>query len=342
MSADYYQILGVDRSASASEIKKAYRKLARKYHPDVNPDNPEAERKFKEIQEAYAILSDEEKRKQYDTFGRVDGAPDVGFGGFRQTGTSWRDAGGFRFDFGDADIGGGRFQDLGDLFGELFGRERGTRARRRPERGADHEVEIEISFEAAVRGTSITIPVQRQVRCSTCNGSGHVDHRVCPSCHGSGVLISTERLRVKIPEGVADSQRVRVAGKGAEGRGGGKPGDLLVRVRVRPHPFFKREGDDIHTTIPVTFTEAYRGGEIEVGTIHGPVRAKVPPGTNSGRTFRLRGKGVRNTKTRAYGDHMYTVQIVVPKVMSPAGEEAARAVAELYQTNPRKGLPKSL
>jgi len=342
MSADYYQILGVGRSANAAEIKKAYRKLARKYHPDVNPDKPEAEEKFKEIQGAYAVLSDDEKRQQYDTFGRVDGVPDDGFGGFRQSGSTWRDAGGYRVDFGDFDTATGGFQDLGDIFGELFGRGRGAKARRRPERGANHEIEVEIAFDQAVRGTSVTIPVQRQIRCSTCKGGGHTDGGVCPKCHGSGVLISTERLRVKIPEGVADSQRVRVAGKGAEGRGGGKAGDLMVRVRVRPHSFFKREGDNIHTTIPVTFSEAYRGGEIEVGTVHGPVRAKVPAGTNSGRTFRLRGKGVRNTKTRAYGDHMYTVQIVVPKVMSPAGEEAARAVADLYQTNPREGLPDSL
>ena len=342
MSTDYYQILGIGRSANAAEIKKAYRKLARRYHPDVNPENPDAEKKFKEIQEAYAVLSDDEKRQQYDAFGRVDGAPDVGFGGFRQAGSSWRDAGGFRVDVGDFNTSTGRSQDLGDIFGELFGRERGAKTRRRPERGADQEIEVEIAFDHAVRGTSITIPVQRQVRCSSCNSSGHTDGGVCPSCHGSGVLISTERLRVKVPEGVADGQRVRVADKGAEGRGGGKAGDLMVRVRVGPHPFFKREGDNIHTTIPVTFSEAYRGGEIEIGTVHGPVRAKVPAGTNSGRIFRLRGKGVRNTKTRAYGDHMYTVQIVVPKVMSPAGEEAARAVADLYQENPRDDLPTNL
>jgi len=304
VSEDYYRILGIGRSANAAEIKKAYRKLARKYHPDVNPDKPDAEKKFKEIQEAYAVLSDDEKRQQYDTFGRVDGAPDVGFGGFRQTGSQWRDAGGFQVDFGDFDTATGRFQDLGDIFGELFGRERGA--------------------------------------CSICKGSGHTDGGVCPSCHGSGVLISTERLRVKIPEGVADGQRVRVVGKGAEGRGGGSAGNLMVRVRVGSHSFFEREGDNIHTTVPVTFSEAYRGGEIEVGTVHGPVRAKVPAGTNSGRIFRLRGKGVRNTKTRAYGDHLYTVQIVVPKVMSPAGEEAARAVTDLYQANPREDLPTNL
>ncbi len=343
MSGDYYKTLGVGRTATAAEIKKAYRKLARKFHPDVNPDNPEAEKRFKEIQEAYAVLSDDDRRKQYDTFGSVEGGPGAGFDPFRQASSSWRDAGGFRVDFGDAGTAGGGFQDLGDLFGNIFGgRGRAAKPRSRPQRGTDQVVEIEIDFGDAVGGTSVTIPVQRQVRCATCGGSGNADQTVCPSCHGSGILISTERLRVKIPEGVADGQRVRVAGKGAEGRGGGKPGDLFVRVLVRPDVFFKREGDNIHTTIPLTFSEAYRGAEIEIGTVHGPVRAKVPAGTNSGRTFRLRGKGVRNTKTRAYGDHLYTVHIVVPKVMSPAGDETARSVAELYQSNPRDGLPTGL
>jgi molecular chaperone DnaJ len=339
VAADYYKVLGVDRSASSAEIKKAYRKLARKFHPDVNPDNEKAEEKFKEIQEAYAVLSDADKRKQFDTYGRVDGIPDMGFDPFRQASSSWRDAGGVRVDFGDFASGGGGFQDLGDIFGELFGRGRTSKTRRQPRRGADHEVEVEIAFGDAIRGTAVTIPVQRQVACTTCKGSGSTDGRPCASCRGSGVLISTERLRVKIPEGVAEGQRVRVAGKGADGRVGGKPGDLFVRTRVKPDPFFERDGDNIHTTIPLTFSEAYRGGEIEIGTVHGPVRAKVPPGTNSGRTFRLRGKGVRNTKTRAYGDHLYTVQIVVPKVVSPAGEDAARSVSDLYQSNPRQDLP---
>ncbi len=342
VAVDYYTVLGIDRSADAAEIKKAYRKLARKFHPDVNPDNPDAEKKFKEIQEAYSNLSDADKRKQYDTFGRVDGGAGPGFDPFRRASSSWQDAGGFRVDFGDAGSGAGGFQDLGDLFGDLFGGRRSAQTRRRPQNGVDQELEVEIDFADAVRGTSVTIPVQRQIRCTDCGGQGNTGGRVCPSCHGSGVLVSTERLRVKIPEGVADGQRVRVPGKGAEGREGGKPGDLYVRAKVRGNRFFKRDGDDILTTIPVTFAEAYRGAEIEVGTVHGPVRAKVPPGTNSGKTFRLRGKGVRNTKTRAFGDHLYTVQIVVPKVMSPAGEKTARAVADLYQNNPREELPTGL
>jgi molecular chaperone DnaJ len=336
VARDYYQILGVSRKASEAEIKKAYRRLARKYHPDVNPGNQEAEKRFKEIQEAYGVLSDAERRKQYDTFGTVDG--DDGFGPFhRQQAGKWGSPGGFR-----VDLGGGGFQDLGDLFGDLFGGRGRQRSTTRRRDGADQEMTVAVDFIDAARGSTVTLPVQRQVRCSTCRGSGRTESSRCLSCHGAGFVISTERLRVKIPEGVDDGNRIRVAGKGAEGLHGGKDGNLYVRVTVRPHPFFDRDGDNILTTVPVTFPEAYRGAEIEVGTIHGPVRAKLPAGTSSGRTFRLRGKGMRNMKTRAYGDHLYTVQIVVPEVLSPAGQDSARRVAELYAGNPREGLPTSL
>ncbi len=340
VATDYYKTLGVPRSADASEIKKAYRKLARKHHPDVNPGNEEAEGKFKEIQEAYAVLSDKNKKKQYDTYGTVDGDPTAGFDPFRRARSRGprQEAGGYRVDFDG--IGG--FQDLGDIFGQFFGGARPERARPAPRRGADQELAVEVDFADAVRGTTISLPVQRQLRCTTCGGSGTAGRGHCPACHGTGVVISTERMRVKVPEGVANGNRVRVAGKGAEGSQGGTAGDLFVRVSVRTHPFFQRDADNIHSTIPVTFSEAYLGGEVEVGTIHGPVRAKLPPGTNSGRVFRLRGKGARNTKTRAHGDHLYKVEIVVPKVVSPAGEETARRIGELYQGNPREKLPRNL
>jgi len=340
VATDYYRTLGVTRSADAAEIKKAYRKLARKFHPDVNPGNEDAEKKFKEIQEAYAVLSDSERKQQYDTFGTVEGDPTAGFDPFRRARgrASSQAPGGFSFDFD----GAGGFQDLGDIFGQFFGGARQGRTRQAPRRGADQELAVEVGFSEAVQGTTISLPVQRQLSCSACGGSGNAQRGRCASCHGAGVVISTERLRVKVPEGVADGNKVRVAGKGAEGVRGGSAGDLFVRVTVRTHAFFEREGDNIHTTVPITFTEAYLGGEVEIGTIHGPVRAKVPAGTNSGRTFRLRGKGVRNTRTRAYGDHLYTVEITVPKVVSPAGEESARRVSELYQGNPRERLPRSL
>lgn len=337
VAADYYAVLGIPKSASDDEVKKAYRKLARRFHPDVNPGNAEAERRFKEIQEAYAVLSDPDTRRQYDTYGSADGPgfnPFSGAGG--GAGAGWERPGGVRVDFG-----GGEMPDLGDLFSQFFGGA-GPAAGPRQRRGDDQELQVEIDFEEAARGTSVTLPVQRQVRCSACNGTGRNGRSACSSCHGTGVVITTERIRVKIPEGIDSGQRVRVGGKGAEGAHGGRPGDLFVRVTVREHPHFKRSGDNIMTTVPVTFSEAYRGGEIEVGTIHGPVRAKIPAGTNSGRTFRLRGKGLRNMRTRAYGDHLYTVEIVVPKVVSPAGEEIARQVADLYGEDPRAGLPRSL
>ena len=226
--------------------------------------------------------------RQYDTYGSVDSIPDVGFDPFRRSRgrAEWQDLGGYRIDLGD--LGG--MGDVGDLFGEFFGGATG-RQPAGPPRAATTRARCEVDFVDAVRGTTVALPAQRQLQCADCGGSGSAKGGSCPSCRGSGIVISTERLRVKIPEGIADGNRVRVPGKGSEGAGGGAAGDLFVRVSVRPHPYFKRDGDNILTTVPITFTEAYRGAEIEVGTIHGPVRAKVPPGTDSGRVFPAAGQG---------------------------------------------------
>jgi len=323
---DLYKVLGVARDASADEIKKAYRKLARRFHPDVNPGNAEAEKRFKDIQEAYGILSDTEKRQQYDTFGTVDG-PAQG----------WRSQGGggggpfHRVEFRGFDS----FGDLGDLFGNIFGGF-GGRSQRQAQRPAPVEARVELDLAQAVEGAAVVVPLRREVTCPACSGTGLEGQNRCSRCAGSGVLLHTDRLRVKIPAGVKDGDRVRAAAPG-DGHA-----DASVVVKVRPHRYFERKGDDIFIAVPITFAEAYLGAEIEIGTLSGPVRVKIPPGTQSGQKFRLRGKGVRNVRTGVPGDHYYTVQVTVPKVVSPAGKDAVRRLAELYTDDPRKGLPRSL
>jgi molecular chaperone DnaJ len=305
---DYYDILGVKKTATEDELKKAYRNLAKKYHPDKNKGNKEAENKLKEISEAYAVLSDKEKREQYDRLGReaFSGGSPFGPGGF--------DFSQFAEQFGRATgrgrgtrrPSGGGSGGFTDIFSDLFGGG-GVAYEPGPERGPDLEAELTIDFRDAVLGTTMDLKV---------NGSS---------------------IKVKIPEGVADGQRIRLRGKGGPGSMGGPPGDLNVLIHVRPHPFYERRGDDIYIDLPVTIGEAIRGAEVEVPTIHGPVRAKIPAGTQGGQTFRISGKGVKKK-----GDHYYRVEVAVPKQVAPEAMEAVDTIEAQYAENPRANLKTAL
>jgi molecular chaperone DnaJ len=305
---DYYDILGVKKNATDEELKKAYRNLAKKYHPDKNKGNKEAENKFKEISEAYAVLSDKEKREQYDrlgseAFGAGGANPFAGFD-FSQ----FMGGGGARGRRGGT-RGSSRTVDFTDFFGDLFGGAGGFEAQ--PERGSDVESETTIDFRDAIVGTTIELRFN--------------DGRT---------------VKVKIPEGVSDGQRLRIRGKGQPGPMGGPPGDLHLIVHVRPHPFFERRGDNIHIELPITVGEATRGAEIEVPTIHGPVRARIPKGTQGGQTFRLSGKGVK--KKSGSGDHYYKVQIVIPRDLPADVMPAVEQIESKYRENPRANLKTSL
>jgi molecular chaperone DnaJ len=306
---DYYDLLGVKKTATEDEIKKAYRKLAKKYHPDVNKGNKDAENKFKEISEAYAVLSDKEKREQYDRLGREAFGAGGPFGGFDFSEFMRGAAGGGRSRAPGG--GGGRRTtvDFSDIFGDLFGG--GGGFEQQPQRGGDIESEATVDFRDAVRGTTVELQFS--------------DGR---------------KVKVKIPEGVADGQRLRIPGKGATGVLGAPPGDLHLIVHVRPHPFYERRGDDIYIELPITIGEAIRGAEVEVPTIHGPVRARIPPGTQGGQTFRLSGKGVK--KKSGTGDHYYKVLIFVPRSVSPDALPAVDKIEAQYRENPRSNLKTSV
>jgi molecular chaperone DnaJ len=359
LQKDFYKVLGVSKDASADEIKKSYRKLARRNHPDSNRGDPGAEERFKSISEAYSVLSDPEKRKAYDEQRSL-------FGG----------AGGFRFPQGGTAPGGGTTFDLGDLFGQsgngglgdiLGGIFTGSRTRTtmQPRRGADVETEASIDFEQAVGGVTVPLRMTSDTPCPACSGTGARSGTVpkvcptcegtgmqttsqggvfamtepcrqcrgrglivedpCPVCHGSGRGTSTRTMQVRIPAGVKDGQRIRLRGKGAPGERGGPAGDLFVTVHVHPHQLFGRKGDNLTLTVPVTFEEAALGAEIKVPTLGGaPVTLKVPPGTPNGRTFRIRGRGAtRRDGTK--GDLLASVEVVVPKELSDSARDALNA-----------------
>ncbi len=371
---DYYAVLGVEKSASSDEIKKSYRKLARESHPDHNPGDPLAEERFKAVSEAYAVLGDEKKRREYDEMRSLFGS-----GAFRRNARGGQ-PGGMPFDvsdlFGGAAGGEARFGGggggLGDLFSSLFtgGGAGGATRPRGPAKGRDVEAEVALDFEDAVRGVTLPLTLRAPGVCDTCHGNGAkpgtqpvaclvchgagvttrnqgsfsfsepcrncqgvgtIVEEKCPECHGTGGVTKTRTLTVRFPAGVADGQRIRLAGRGEPGERGGSAGDLFVQVKVRPDELFGRSGDDLTLTVPVTFAEAVLGTDLRVPTLDGTVTLRVPPGTPSGRVLRARGKGVVRKDGRA-GDLLVTLDVVVPAKVSDEARAALEAFAE--QTPP--------
>ncbi len=352
---DYYKTLGISESATDKEITRAYRKLAKQFHPDANPG---AEERFKEISAAYDVLGDPDKRKEYDEVRRL-GPVGAGFGG---------DQGGFNF----------KVDDLSDLLGGIFGGAGGRRSRAGrsgPQRGADLEAELHLSFVEAIEGVTTTVHLTSDAPCHTCKGTGaapgtspiicprchgrgvlddnqgffsfsqpcpecggrgtKVEHP-CPTCHGTGVERRPRQVRVRVPSGVDDGQRIRLKGRGAAGRNNGPPGDLYVSVHVSPHPLFGRRGRDLTLVAPVTFPEATLGSTITVPTLERPVTLRIPPGTKTGRTFRVKGRGVPQGSRR--GDLLVSIEVAVPKELSDDERAAVEALASASSESPRAHL----
>jgi molecular chaperone DnaJ len=362
VAEDFYKVLGVAKGASDDEIKKAYRKLARQYHPDANQGSgkEQAEERFKEIQEAYSVLSDPDKRKRYDQGGMF------GFGGGGE--------GGVRFDpsmFRQGGAAGG----FGDILSDLFGRASGGGQAR--QRGRDLETEVRLGFDQAIAGTEVSVSVPVEQSCPTCNGSGAkpgttptrcpkcegrgvevegqgmfsisqpcsrcggrgaVIDDPCPTCRGVGAVRQDKRFRVRIPPGVKEGSRIRVAGKGEPGVGGAPPGDLYVVTHVEPSPVFKRKGDDLEVELPVTVVEAIEGATVEVPTLGGTKKIKVPPGTNDGSVIRLKGEGPPKLSGKGRGDIRYRVKLQVPKKLTKEQKQALENFAAASNGDPRSDL----
>ncbi|HZW20519.1 molecular chaperone DnaJ [Noviherbaspirillum sp.] len=362
---DYYEILGVAKNASEEELKKAYRKLAMKYHPDRNPDSKGAEEKFKEAKEAYEMLSDPGKREAYDRYGHAGVDPNMGGGGF-----------------GAGAAGFGGFSDaFGDIFGDIFGQSaRGGRGGPQVYRGADLRYNLEITLEQAAHGYDTTIRVPSWDECETCHGSGAKPgtspttcttcggqgqvrmqqgffsiQQTCPKCHGTGKMIPNpcttcsgagrikrnKTLEVKIPAGIDDGMRIRSSGNGEPGMNGGPPGDLYVEIRIKPHPVFQRDGDDLHCEIPVSFAKAALGGEVEVPTLNGKASFTLPEGTQSGKTFRLRGKGIKGVRSGYAGDLFCHVVVETPVKLTDRQKELLQEFEKLTTAGGSKHSPQS-
>ena len=336
---DYYEVLGVERGATEEQVKAAYRKLARKFHPDLNPRDKAAEERFKQLQEAYDLLSDPEKRKLYDQYGenwraveQAGGAPPPGWQNFRAGAgaqTSGFDFGGFNFGGFDSGAGG-----MGDIFEELFGRAGGGRGRRE-RRGQDVEAELELSLEEAHRGGRRTLQMQAAEACQTCQGTGVIGgNQVCQTCGGRGQVLRPRALEVNIPVGVRDGSTIRLAGQGGAGAGGAQAGDLYLHIRLRPHPTFKVRGDDLEVEMPVAPWEAVLGAKIEVPTIDGQVEMNVPAGAQTGQRLRLRGQGL-NRRKGGRGDEYVRLTVVVPRHVSGEERRLFEELRRVSQFNPR-------
>jgi len=359
MTRSPYEVLGVAKTASDDEIKKAYRKLARRFHPDRNPDDKAAEEQFKEVQAAYDVLSDPEKRRAYNTFGAAGGR------GFPGAGAGM---GGVRFE--EFDLG-----NLGDLLGGMFGGGAQRQGARRPLRGDDLETHVRISFEDSLEGVQVRVPVEADTVCSVCHGTGAepgTSPIVCPQCHGRGVVSdsqglfafsqpcprcqgngaivekpckhcrgsgrerTTKRYAVKIPAGAKNGTRVRLKGKGEAGRNGGPAGDLHVVVGVEPSPLFERRGSDLVLDVPVTYAEAALGSSVQIPTPDGPVSLKVPAGTESGKLLRVKGRGAPHLKGNGRGDLLARVKVTVPKKLTKAEKEALEGYQKVSREDPRE------
>lgn len=343
MTRDYYDVLGLKAGATEAEIRNAYKRLARKHHPDVNPGIKSAEETFKEISAAYQVLSDPQKRRQYDAL-RMMGGSSRGFGPMPGGPADWRTgpagAGGIHFQ--TLDFGSGGFEDFGGIFADLFGRGAGGAAG--PRRGADLEYEASIEFEEAVRGTTITIPLARNVTCPVCRGSGKAASTArdrnaeCRKCGGDGTVRASETMTVRVPAGTDDGTRVRVAGSGEGGRRDGPPGDLYIILRVKPHRHFRREGSDVVLDLPLSFTEAALGAKVEVPTLEGRASVTIPPGTRSGQRFRLRGKGAPQRDGHGRGDLIAVATIVPPRKLDARARHLLEELEKLGVDDPRGDL----